>query len=285
MTLAPHAAPSAPSQLAEAVLRAASGLLGMQVTFFAAVDGPTLHWEQLLGQLDGLTAGSSMPLDGAFCGRMLAGGPSFTTDAELDPVYASTPLRTALGIRAYVGVPVRRAGAVIGTLGALDTRPREVTAAQVQVLTALARGLVDEPAGEPVVSLHRTASGWEVEAGDGSRQVEADLTVAMSLADLVAGETLDTVPAQRPQRPSAELDETQALKVQIRQLEHALSARVVIEQAIGVLAQRDALSPRQAFDRIRTSARSRGQRVHDLAAHIVRSARDQTVTLPADLLH
>ena len=71
--------------------------------------------------------------------------------------------------------------------------------------------------------------------------------------------------------------------MQISQLEHALSARVIIEQAIGVLAQRFAIAPREAFDRLRKSARSRGQRVHDLAVNIVRSARDETVALPADL--
>jgi AmiR/NasT family two-component response regulator len=58
---------------------------------------------------------------------------------------------------------------------------------------------------------------------------------------------------------------------------------VTIEQAIGVLAQRFAVAPREAFDRLRKSARSRGQRVHELAVSIVRSARDESVVLPADL--
>jgi hypothetical protein len=44
----------------------------------------------------------------------------------------------------------------------------------------------------------------------------------------------------------------------VKQLEHALAARVVVEQAIGVLTERQHSSPRQAFERLRKVARSRG---------------------------
>jgi hypothetical protein len=107
--------------------------------------------------------------------------------------------------------------------------------------------------------------------------------VAMSLADLIAGDAGSISPGVRPQRAGDELSEADRLRIQITQLEHALSARVVIEQSIGVLAERFSVTPREAFDRIRKSARSRGQRVHDLAVSIVRSTRDGTGDLPGDL--
>ena len=69
----------------------------------------------------------------------------------------------------------------------------------------------------------------------------------------------------------------------VKQLEHALAARVVVEQAIGVLTERQHSSPRQAFERLRKTARSRGRKVHDLAREIVLSATDPAVPLPPEL--
>jgi GAF domain-containing protein len=281
--LVPEVRPDPDTQLLTETLRAVAGLTGMQVAFVTAVDGPTLVWRQLHGRLDGLVAGTATALDDTFCGRMLTGAPTATADAGLDIAYAGTPLRQTLGVTAYVGVPLRRGGTVVGTIGAMDTRRVPVSVMQVRVLTALARVVAADAAAGPEVRLLRTGAGWEVESGDGMRQYETDLTVAMSLADLIAGAAAETVPPQRPQRPAEDLDEVERLKVQVRQLEHALSARIMIEQAIGVLAERYGVAPRDAFDRIRKSARSRGQRVHDLAVEIVRSARDGSVALPTDL--
>jgi hypothetical protein len=293
VTIAPDASPSPAaqlvpdvrtdpdSQLAQETLRAVAGLTGMQVAFVTTVTGPTLVWQHLYGQLDGLVAGSSTALADTFCGLMLSGAASTTADAGLDGAYSATPLRRQLGVTAYVGLPLRRDGAVVGTFGAMDTRRVAVSPLQLRVLGALGRVLAADP-GASDVRLHRTAAGWEVESGDGTRHAETDLTVAMSLADLVA-DAADTVPAPRPQRPADGLSEVEHLKVQVRQLEHALSARISIEQAIGVLAQRYGVTPRDAFDRMRKSARSRGQRVHELAVDVVRSARDSSVALPAEL--
>ena len=69
----------------------------------------------------------------------------------------------------------------------------------------------------------------------------------------------------------------------VKQLEHALAARVVVEQAIGVLTERQHSSPRQAFERLRKVARSRGRKVHDLSREIVMSATDPAVPLPPEL--
>ena len=290
MTIAPNAVPAAALQLVDgsledAVLRAVAGVTGMQVAFLASVDGATLRWTHVHGQLTGVTAGTVLALNETFSGRLLAGGPATTSNAGADPSYASTPLRTSLGITSYAGVPLRRNGAVVGTLGAMDTASVVVSPAQLRVLTTLARLFDGETfdAETGAVRLRRVAQGWEVESGDGSRETEPDLTVAMSLADLIAEDTVETVPAQRPERPAEDLGELDRLRLQVVQLEHALSARVVIEQAIGVLSQRHSLAPREAFDRMRTSARSRGQRVHELAVEVVRSACDTSVVLPAGL--
>ena len=55
----------------------------------------------------------------------------------------------------------------------------------------------------------------------------------------------------------------------IGQLEHALRHRVVIEQAKGILMEREQLGPAGAFDRLRKAARARRHRVSDVAAEVV----------------
>jgi len=53
------------------------------------------------------------------------------------------------------------------------------------------------------------------------------------------------------------------------QLQTALDTRVVIEQAKGVLVERFRLSPNQAFQALRSAARSSRTALHGLAADVV----------------
>jgi GAF domain-containing protein len=64
--------------------------------------------------------------------------------------------------------------------------------------------------------------------------------------------------------------------VLIEQLQHALTSRVIIEQAKGVLAERMGLSTEQAFTALRSHARSHNQPLTDLARAVI----DGTTQLP-----
>jgi hypothetical protein len=55
------------------------------------------------------------------------------------------------------------------------------------------------------------------------------------------------------------------------QLEHALTSRIAIEQAKGVLVERFAVSPDVAFELLRVGARSAQLKLHALAASVVAS--------------
>lgn len=57
------------------------------------------------------------------------------------------------------------------------------------------------------------------------------------------------------------------------QLQQALDARVVIEQAKGVLIAREGMSPREAYERIRSDARSQRRRLPEVASEMVHTAR------------
>jgi hypothetical protein len=154
----------------------------------------------------------------------------------------------------------------------------------------------DATGGESVV-LRRSGQGWQV-----GPEEATDLTSAMVLADLLAGDLgSPTVPlvAPPPGSPASpgslgslgsagplavsEVDEAARLAVTVAQLEHALVARVRVEQAIGVLAERHRLRPRQAFDLLRNVARARGDKVIDIAEVVVDSASNPLLALPEEL--
>ena len=176
-------------------------------------------------------------------------------------------------------MPVRNAeGKVLATLCGIDREHVEVSEESVEVLRHLASVIAAHlgPLLEEAITIRRSADGgWAV----GGEQT-GDLTSAMVLADLLAAEIN---PGGRPARSEEPLDETGRLRLSVKQLEHALAARVVVEQAIGVLTERQRSSPREAFERLRKVARSRGRKVHDLAREVVASAAGQGVPLPPEL--
>jgi len=146
-------------------------------------------------------------------------------------------------------------------------------------------GALPGPAEEAVV--RRTADGWRV--GDDELP---DLTCAMVLADLLAAELpteiQPAVPPAPPASPAAAreehvAEEARRLRTTVGQLEHALTARIRIEQAIGVLAERHRIRPRQAFEQLRSAARNRGRRVIDIATDVVASATNPLLQLPEEL--
>ena len=166
--------------------------------------------------------------------------------------------------------------------------------------------------GEPEdVVVRKAERGWVV----GDEKV-SDLTSAMVLADLFAADQADnddttlmeavdedgaprrparaTAPAPRANHSGAqrippglekpsETDEAARLAVTVAQLEHALAARVRVEQAIGVLAERHRLRPREAFDLLRKASRARGTRVTELAQDVVASTANPLLRLPDEL--
>jgi AmiR/NasT family two-component response regulator len=67
-------------------------------------------------------------------------------------------------------------------------------------------------------------------------------------------------------------DEALALRQKVAQLQTALGARIAIEQAKGILAERHGLSTAEAFELIRYSARSARLTVQGVCSEIVPGA-------------
>jgi ANTAR domain-containing protein len=170
------------------------------------------------------------------------------------------------------------------------TAERSSGAACAPDVAALPADVLRTPTGEPAVVLVRTPRGWSVlsaaDPGAESRPNVLEplpLVEAMSLGDLVAEESGATPEPGRPARraarggaddPSAEAGdprdaELASLRRTVGQLEHALAARVSIERAIGVLAERHATGPQEAFEELRRSARAQGRPAQELAREVL----------------
>ena len=147
--------------------------------------------------------------------------------------------------------------------------------------TGAGPGHGDGEAGNAPVA-RRTATGWRV----GDEEV-SDLTSAMVLADLLAADlptrAMPTVGAQAASVDGSEVPDPRKLEQTVAQLEHALTARVRVEQAIGVLAERHRLRPRQAFELLRSVARAQGRRVLEMATEVVDSATNPLLRIPEEL--
>src|SRR4029453_5522644 len=101
---------------------------------------------------------------------------------------------------------------------------------------------VEGPAGAAgtLTAVRRPDRPWQ------AREIDALVTYAGVVATLL--------------RAAGDAERTAQL---IGQLEHALHHRVVIEQAKGILMEREQLDPPGAFDRLRKAARARRRRVSD----------------------
>jgi GAF domain-containing protein len=107
---------------------------------------------------------------------------------------------------------------------------------------------VEGPAGPAgtLTAIRRPGRPWQ------AQEVEALLVYAGVVATLL--------------RAATEAERTGQI---IGQLEHALHHRVVIEQAKGILMEREGLDQAGAFDRLRKAARARRRRVSEVAAEVV----------------
>jgi hypothetical protein len=269
----------------DAALRSTVAITGMELAYLSRVDATTFQLVRVHARSpwSGWDEGLITPREDSFCHRLLGGAPATTSDAAADPVYGTTPVAAAFGITSYVGVPVSdQDGGVFGTLCGIDRGRVSVADTAVPTLQELAGVVTSQLAPAttgPVI--RRVGNRWSVDGGDSPPVPADDLTSAMVLADLLAAELglLDGRSA-RPDKTDPDAGELARLRVSMAQLEHALAARVVVEQAIGVLSERRRVSPRAAFESLRSVARGSGRRVHDLAREVVAST---SAPSPGDL--
>lgn len=112
-------------------------------------------------------AGREAPRDALLCAHLLSSTqPLVINDAAQDERFRDHPMVIGeLGIRFYVGVPlVTPEGLVIGTLSALDPRPRELPAGKLAMLSLIADQVMDE------LELRRKSQESSTQAATDSRE-------------------------------------------------------------------------------------------------------------------
>jgi AmiR/NasT family two-component response regulator len=70
-------------------------------------------------------------------------------------------------------------------------------------------------------------------------------------------------------RPLGSTNEARHRGDLVVQLQGALESRVLVEQAKGVLMDREGLSAQAAFERLRRRARARSRRIDDVAREVI----------------
>jgi len=114
---------------------------------------------------------------------------------------------------------------------------------------------LDSETATELIGLFETLGQWLSDGG-------------LATCEIGFGERNYTLLAATSQQPN---DATAFLLERTIQLQTALDSRVVIEQAKGILAERNSMTPQEAFDGMRRVARSRRMKLHDLAATIIAS--------------
>jgi len=173
-----------------------------------------------------------------------------------------------------------------------DADVPDLTSAMVLADLISAELAAPEPAVQPTTTGTSTGAGTVTAAatttGDQNRTATATATETTATAGApddhgagTSGKGKAKGKSGRSKDPA--LSETSKLRTTIGQLEHALTARIRVEQAIGVLAERHRIQPRQAFEQLRSAARNRGRRVIDIASDVVASATNPLLQLPDEL--
>lgn len=137
-----HLLDTPPEPVFDRVTRLASRLLDVPIALFSLVDADRQWFKSCVGLEVAQT-----PREDAFCAHAIGmSTPLVVNDAREDERFQDNPLVNGPpNIRFYAGVPIRTtAGLAVGTLCALDTRPRTLSEDEAQVLNDLAAILTKE---------------------------------------------------------------------------------------------------------------------------------------------
>jgi GAF domain-containing protein len=131
-------------EAAQAIFRLIHELFGLRICVVSRVD-LAKNTLTVLDAFDdvglGIAKGMVVPADEMPCDFVVRSARVLRhSDLTDHPVFKRLPICAAMGVRSYVGVPLRRSnGTVWGTLAACDTRVHDTTDAHLEMLVVLAR--------------------------------------------------------------------------------------------------------------------------------------------------
>lgn len=124
----------------DGIVEVAAALLGVPYALITLMDAETQWFKASTGTDLRFNAREQ-----SFCNATIQGHSTLVVpDATRDARFANLHIVTGLGIRFYAGTPlISNRGQTIGTICALDVRPRKVKTEQIRLLERLARQTVD----------------------------------------------------------------------------------------------------------------------------------------------
>jgi diguanylate cyclase (GGDEF)-like protein/PAS domain S-box-containing protein len=119
----------------ERITRVVARLLDVPVALISLVDLDRQFFLSQVGLAEPWASRRETPLSHSFCKHVAANNsPLVTADARLDTRLADNLAIPDLGVIAYAGMPLIAQGECIGSLCAIDLKPREWTEAELHVL-------------------------------------------------------------------------------------------------------------------------------------------------------
>ena len=135
---------SPPEEAFDRLTRLAAKLTGAPVTFISLVDESRDYYKSCFGFPEPLA--SQRELTGTtFCHyALVSAGPLVIEDTLAHPIYRDVPTVQTLGVRAYLGVPLKVNGVAIGSFCAIDFEPRQWSTLEIEVMAELAASTMRE---------------------------------------------------------------------------------------------------------------------------------------------
>jgi len=142
---------SPPEESYDRFTRLVATALDVPTALVSLVDEDRQFFKSQVGLSEPSATERQTPLSHSFCKHAVAtDAPVIVTDANKDPRFHTNPAIDEHSVVAYLGVPIRTpAGHVLGSLCAIDRKPRLWTDEQVQLLERLSALLSDQIANIP----------------------------------------------------------------------------------------------------------------------------------------
>jgi hypothetical protein len=159
-------------------------IIGFPLLFVSVVRGERVGYRVQRGLAAGMTEMRDRRRETTFCTHTVSSGePLVAPNTGAEPFFRGSNMVTRVGVRAYVGVPLTTSrGITIGTVCAMDFRPRAVAPAVVRALELFTEPIlaeVERARRMPAERVLRTTSGTPLHRAPWFRDLLAvELTLA-----------------------------------------------------------------------------------------------------------
>ena len=133
-------------------------LFKVPIALLTLIDKDRQWFKSQTGLPADLAEARSTSRDVSLCGHVIANDEVLIVrDLARDPRFANNPFVKEHGLRFYAGVPLRGPnGFPIGTLSILDTKPREMTRQEQELLKMIAGDVMEQIKRRPVAETPNT---------------------------------------------------------------------------------------------------------------------------------